>query len=175
MALEIEDGSGKVDSNSYVTVAEARAYAQNRGVELPSEDSVVEAMLINAADYLEAQRSRYQGHISFPENPQAMQFPRTGVVIDCVREIAEDEIPRELKRAQMQCCIEIHQGLELMPSHSGREIKRTKTDVLEREYMTPMDMGNPGGIIGPSFPAVDALLEPLFYACGFAGLRTVRV
>lgn len=175
MALEIEDGSGKVDSNSYVTVGEARAFAQSRGVELPPDDSAVEAMLLKSADYLEAQRALYQGRKTHPHRPQAMQFPRTGVVIDCDYELPEDVIPTELKKAQMQGCIEIHQGLELMPSHSGRELKRSKTDVLEREFMTPVDMGNPGGIIAPSFPAVDALLEPLFHACGFAGLRTVRV
>ena len=54
MALEIEDGTGKPNSNSYVTVAQARSYALARGVELPAAEAAVESLLVQAMDYLEA-------------------------------------------------------------------------------------------------------------------------
>ena len=175
MALVIEDGTGKIDSTSYVTVDEARAYALARGVTLPVDDNAVEAMLINAADYLEAQRALYQGSKTYPEHPQAMQWPRTGVIIDCDYELPEDQIPSELKKAQMQCCIEIQNGFALMASTDGRVVKRTKVDVIEKEFFSSTERGESGGPAA-SFPAVDALLAPLYRACGAGGLvTTVRV
>ena len=51
MALEIEDGTGKETSQSYVGAAEARDFALVRGISLPaapggSEPDPVEAMLV---------------------------------------------------------------------------------------------------------------------------------
>ena len=174
MAIEIEDGSGKEDSNSYVTVAEARTYATARGVALSDNDAVVESMLMLAMDYLEAQRGRYQGHKTHP-GVQALQWPRAGVILDCQYRLPDDVIPVELKRAQMQAVIEVAAGLVLMPSSDGRVVKREKVDVIETEYMTGKDMGDTA-TLGPAFPALDALLEPLFEPCGGGFfLKTVRV
>lgn len=183
MALTVEDGTGLADSNSYVTVAEAKAYAAARGIELPVDDDDVEVLLIKAMDYLEAQRSKYQGRKTWPRpdmdvshpHAQALQWPRVGVVLDCSYDLPDNVIPEELKRAQSQLTIEVFAGLELMPSSDGSMVKREKVDVLETEFMTPKDWGD-SGYPGPQFPAVDALLEPLFNACGSGAMfRTVRV
>ena len=175
MALVIEDGSGLPDSNSYVTLDQARAYALARGVELPADDAQAEALLIQAMDYLEAQRAKYQGRKTYP-GVQSLQWPRTGVIIDCDYNLPASVIPTELKAAQMQSSMEVFAGLSLLPSSDGRVVKREKVDVIETEYATGADIG-PGGLMGtPSFPAVDALLEPLFNACGGGFfLKTVRV
>lgn len=174
MALVIEDGTGKPDSNSYVTVAQARSYALARGVTLPADDAQAEALLIQAMDYLEAQRGRYQGTKTYP-GVQALQWPRVGVIIDCDYSLPDNVIPTELKNAQMQLSMEVFNGLVLLPSSDGRVVKREKVDVIETEYMTGQDLGASGSL-GPSFPAVDALLEPLFNACGGGFfLKTVRV
>ena len=174
MALVIEDGTGNADATSYVTVAEARQYAQARGVMLPAEEDAVEAMLIQAMDYLEAQRGRFQGSKTFP-GVQALQWPRSGVILDCHYRLGDEEIPVELKKAQMQAALEVAAGLRLMPSSDGRLVKREKVDVIETEYMTGQDIGA-GGTMGPAFPALAALLEPLFEPCGGGFfLKTVRV
>lgn len=181
MALEIEDGTGKAAANSYVTVAESRAYALARGVTFPVDDTEVETLLIQSMDYLEAQRSKYQGHKTWPvgttshPDAQALQWPRTGVVIDCNYDLPDNVIPVELKNAQMQLSMEVFSGMELMPSSDGRVVKREKVDVIETEYMTGQDLGAAGSL-SVSFPAVDALLAPLFDACGGSFfLKTVRV
>lgn len=175
MALVIESGAGNdAAANSYVTVAEAQAYAAARGVELPADNAAVEALLINAMDYLEAQRAKYQGVKTHP-GEQPLQWPRTGVILDCSYQLPEDVIPVELKNAQMQLAMEVFSGIALMPSSDGKMVKREKVDVIEREFMTAQDLKG-GGLPEPSFPAVDALLAPLFSACGGGfGLRTVRV
>lgn len=175
MALIIEDGTGKTDANSYTTVEEARSYASARGTELPTEDAQVESLLVRAMDYLEAQRGKYQGVKTYP-GLQALQWPRSGVIIDCDYQLPDNIIPNELKNAQKQLALEVFNGLVLLPSSDGRVVKREKVDVIETEYMTGQDLGS-GATMGPSFPAVDALLEPLFSACGGGGffLKTVRV
>lgn len=181
MALEIEDGTGKADSNSYVSVAEARAYATARGITLPADDLAVESLLIQSMDYLEAQRRLYQGEKTWPVGTvahpaaQALQWPRTGVLVDCRYELADDVIPGELKRAQMQAALEVFAGIPLMPSSNGRVVKREKVDVIETEYMTGTEIGASGALGTPSFPAVDALLESLYGCGGGFFLKTVRV
>lgn len=174
MALIVEDGTGLANSNSYVDEAQARAYAEARGIELPADDAELGAMLISAMDYLEAQRARYQGTKTYP-GVQALQWPRTGVILDCSYVLPDNVIPVELKSAQMQLALEVFAGNTLMPSSDGRVVKREKVDVIEREFMTGQDLGT-GGLPSPSFPIVDGLLAPLFAACGGGfGLRTVRV
>lgn len=175
MALIIEDGTGKPDASSYVTASQARAYALSRGTELSDDDAQVEQLLVRAMDYLEAQRTKYQGVKTYP-GLQALQWPRSGVILDCSYPLPDNIIPVELKNAQMQLALESFNGLVLLPSSDGRVVKREKVDVIETEYMTGQDLGS-GAVMGPSFPAVDALLDPLFSACGGGGffLKTVRV
>lgn len=176
MALEIEDGTGKANANSYVTIGEAEAYATARGVTLVG----TEAKLVQAMDYLEAQRARYQGAKTWPvgtvDHPdaQALQWPRTGVVIDCDVEWPDNAIPKELKAAQMQYAVELQNGFNPFAGTDGRVKKKTKVDVLETEYFSATELGI-SGVPVASLPAVDALLAPLFSACGTGGLHTVRV
>lgn len=171
MALTIEDGTGKADATSYVTAAEARAYAAARGVTLDANDAVVEPLLVQAMDYLEA--LIYKGHRTFPD-VQALSWPRTCVVIDGVKVPVSgaSSIPRQLKAAQMQLSIEASNGIDLMPTTDGRVVKREKVDVIETEYMTNTDLGV-GGLPGPSFAKVDALLAGLLATGGM--FQTVRV
>lgn len=173
MALVIEDGTGMADSNSYVSLAAARSYASQRGVTLPADDAELEALMIQAMDYLEAQRARYQGTKTHP-GVQALQWPRVGVILDCTYELPDNVIPVELKAAQNQLTMEAFGGFALMPSSDGRVVKREKVDVIETEFMTGQDAGT-GSVGTPNFPAVEALLDPLFSACGGGFfLKTVR-
>jgi len=175
MALIIENGSIVAGANSYVTAAEARAFATARGITLDASDAVVEAQLVRAMDYLEAQRASYQGYKTDPET-QELQWPRTGVVIDCKYSVPENSIPKELKHAQMLLVLEDFAGIVFMPSSDGRVVKREKLDVIEREFAVPNDM-KMTGLPTASMPAVDAALAPLFAPCGGGpfSLRTVRV
>ena len=168
MALVIEDGSLVASANSYVTVAQARAYASSRGVTLSTVDATVEQQLIAAMDYLEAQRKKFQGSKTSAE--QALQWPRTDVLIDC-NEVASTFIPNELKNAQIQLAIEVSKGVDLMPTRQGAFVKLEKVGPIQTEYSERIGTG-----LTPDMTAVELLLAPLFKACGqgFA-LSSVRV
>jgi hypothetical protein len=172
MALIVEDGTGKVDANSYVSVDDAMAYASARGVTLPTDPSAVESLIVKSMDYIEAQRARFQGEKTYPDHPQALQWPRACVEIDDYP-FPEDAIPKELVAATCQCVMEIFAGGDLTPSTpaAGTMVKREKVDVLETEYMTAADLGSTG--FGPWFPKVENLLQPLYNVGGL--LRSVRV
>jgi hypothetical protein len=170
ITIVVEDGSGVANANSYVNVANARQYAENRGVELPADDNEVAAMLIQATDYLEAQECRYQGKRT--SSTQALAWPRTGVVLHC-DEVPPNVIPQSLISAQVQLAMAINAGFDLQPNVSPQDyVTREKVGPIETEYADPLAVG-----IMPTFTAANALLAPLFGECAsnrFA-LRTIRV
>lgn len=167
MALTIEDGSGVVGANSYASVAEAQAFASARGVTLSATDSVVEALLIKASDYLESLEGRYKGDRTDPE--QALAWPRSGVYLfESETEFSDAAIPALLLKAQCQLAVDAV-SVALLPTSSGKEVIRKKVDVLETEYA-------PTGkaVDLPVLTAALAILEPLFKS-GSSGLRTLRI
>lgn len=172
MALEIEDGTGKANSQSYASASDARAFALLRGVVLSATDSVVESQLVAAMDYIEALEPRMKGsrtNANVYEDPsfkQALSWPRKGVVVNCDT-LDEDTIPSALIAAQNHLVIAQFNGAVLMPVLDPNEqlIKRKKVDVLETEYFAPGEAGISHGTT-PTFPVVDALLQPLLRAGG---------
>src|SRR3990170_9131450 len=100
MAIIVEDGTGdEPNANSYITVAEARTYAESRGYTFPSVDADAEKYLIQANDYIESFRRQFWGSKTDPNQP--LQWPRYGAQVDGV-DIASDVIPAVLKQAQSQ-------------------------------------------------------------------------
>lgn len=154
MALIIETGAIVANANSYASLATARAFALVRGVVLSAVDADAEILAIKAVDFLEAQRSYYQG--AKIEKGQSLQWPRSGVIVDGF-EVDEDEIPDLLPKAQCQLMMDLSAGLDLMPNGTGREVLREKIDVLETEYAA-----TGSGALAPIFTKAMALLEPLF-------------
>jgi len=128
MALVIEDGTGKTDSNTYASEAEFVAYAAARGVTV-ANNITDEQLLITAMDYIEQQP--FKGFKNTKE--QALQWPRSNVKIDGYY-VDTDEIPLLLKEAQMENALGIDAGNNPLATE-GRSTKREKVDVIEVEYM----------------------------------------
>ena len=163
MALIVEDGSIVIGANSYVSVAEIRAFCSARGISLPVADPDVEVMAIQAFDYIESFRSRYKGRTT--TDNQRTSWPRSGVVIECYS-VPSNEIPWQLKEAQSQATGEALEA-DLMPN-STAAVKREKVDVLEVEYQDSVADGVP-----LSFPKIDSKLEILMGSSGYR-VRVVR-
>jgi hypothetical protein len=130
MALIIEDGTGIADANSYGSVVDFQAYATARNITLPTDNAELEALLVNASDYLTSLEDRYQGWRV--DATQALSFPRESVYI--YRQLAaSDEIPSQLINGQFQIAIDYNSG-DLLPTGAGREVIMEKVDVIEVEY-----------------------------------------
>lgn len=93
MALTIENGTQVSGANSYISLAEFKAWADARSITYGA-DSVVEGQILRAMDYIES--LAFQGFKL--TRGQALQWPRSNVVIDGFA-APVDEIPVYLKNA----------------------------------------------------------------------------
>ncbi|WP_148716486.1 DnaT-like ssDNA-binding protein [Chitinolyticbacter meiyuanensis] len=160
MALVIEDGTGRIDADSFVSVADADIYHSGRGntawASLTSD--VKEQRLRNAASYLSFSWS-YGG--SLYNLDQALAFPRliNGVKYDV------SGAPARVKQAQMELALQA--SLTGASAVGTAQVIRQKVDVIETEYAE--------GVVSTSerYPYVTNLLVP--YLDGGPGqLKMVR-
>jgi hypothetical protein len=172
MALIVEDGTGLANAHSYQTLVDARASADLLGVTLPVDDTVAEVALRNGARYVDRYEKRFSGTRLVVT--QALPFPRLksykcygNNTID----IASDEIPKELKVAQMFAATEYGKGTDVMPVNDGKSIASNEVvGAVKRSYF---DNGKTGKSIVIT-RSVDAL-SPLLCVGGGFTVRTKRV
>lgn len=152
MALEVEDGSGKANAESYASVSEADTYHGNRGNTAWDDATTAqkEQALRKASDYLVAvYREKWQGiRVS---RTQALDWPRKGVITedyyepvsgprpslwpDLAYEVPEDSVPPEVKNATMMLALKALSA-DLIPDiDSSAKVKREKVGPIETEYM----------------------------------------
>jgi len=73
--LIVEDGSGVVGANSYVALADIKAFAANRNINISAFSSLqLIGFAFTAIDYIESFRDRFQG--SKTSATQNLQWPR---------------------------------------------------------------------------------------------------
>lgn len=163
-SLVVETGAIVANATSYVTLTEARSYASARGVTLSATDATLDIIAIKAMDFLESLRDSYQGEKV--DASQELQFPREDVYIDGILQDSAS-IPSLLKKAQCQLMIEIHNGINLMPTRTTAAKKKSKVGPIETEYFaeTPST---------PNMPAVEALIEPLFKTSSVGMISVIR-
>lgn len=129
----IEDGSGKPDSNSYVTADYAATYHSDRGNDWQGGD----ALLVRATDYIDRQfGDRFLGFRTDPE--QSLEWPRKAVPKNGYQYSStypSDSIPDALKQAVCDIALALSQD---MPETPESAVKRKKLDgVGEYEYFEP--------------------------------------
>ena len=172
MALIVEDGTGVVGANSFASVATIRALADARGDHLaPASDAAVERYAIKAMDMLQGFRARYQGAKTYPTTINPLQWPRTGVKIDC-EAIGADAVPQQMVDAQCVLTCVQGGGVDICPIGTTAFITEDTIGPITTKF-SDKHGGTPGD--RPVIPAVDDLLAPLFTACGQGNLFvTVR-
>ena len=163
MPLIIEDGTKPAGANSYVTDEEYTAYAALRGYEIGSDEATRESELIKATDYLDKYRDKFKGVKSTRD--QSLSWPRYNVVIDGYS-IDHDEIPTELKRAQMELA-KLSVTVDLTPSGSIQNVASQKLVDLSVSYHD----GGSWAVV--QHGAVDLFLNALIVNSG--QLRTLRI
>lgn len=158
MALVVENGTGLLNSESYISVVNARAYISDfYGATHPFyllSDTVIEQLLRRASQYMEGKyEHRWRGYRQSYE--QALAWPRTSVD-DPLRSPLLEEVSYPqviLGKAQVEIAIRLNQGTEINPDlDRGGLVKRERVDVLEIEYFD----GAPGYF---AMPQVDELLS----------------
>lgn len=161
IVITIEDGTSVADANSFATVAQARQYAIERGVELAPEtadgDNAVAVLLIKSMDYLRS--LKYLGIRLSLNNP--LPFPRSPW---------GEMIPDAVVEAQCRVALEVKNGIDVMPNVAAG------TGAVVREKVGPIEtqFSEKAGFYSiPKLPMVDALLRD-FIVTGMP-LTVVRV
>lgn len=134
MALVIEDGTGVVGANTYVTIAGVRDYAAARGITIPAADSDVEPHVHLAMDWFEQQELKgVKTHVGQP-----LKYPRSNVMLDGVL-LAEDEIPSLVIRIVCEAAV-TSVTIPLQMAYAGTQlgaVKMKKLDVMQKEFFAP--------------------------------------
>lgn len=147
MALVVEDGTLVSGADSYVTLAEFKAWADKRGVTYGT-DSAVTQQIYRAMDYIES--LNFIGEKS--DENQSLQWPRDQVVIDGYY-IDSDEMPNELKVAVYESIKAEIDGDSRMTASDRRTISEKVGD-LQVTYANNADVKR-------SIPAVTRALRKL--------------
>lgn len=160
MPVIVEDGTNVPAANSYVSLAEARAYAGLRGLNLPVSDIELSSLLVRSTDYLDT--FKYKG--AKTSASQSLEWPRSRVYLlnpgycNSGELLPSDSIPQKLKSAQIEAAIGLFSGINPMANFDGSaQIIEEQIDVLKVRYANPVE----GDINRPVITAVEALLIDL--------------
>jgi hypothetical protein len=108
--IVIEDGSVVAGANSYVTMAEYIAYAATLNITV--EDSqVYQTQIIEAGQFIDGLESVLKGETTTKTQPMA--YPRNNLTDIANWSWSSDEIPTQVKEAQMSLAIDIQLGEDL--------------------------------------------------------------
>lgn len=151
MAFIVEDGTGLVDANSYVTVQEYRDYATDRGRDVTTEiDADIQGYLVEATDYVDLSYT-FKGEPTF--DIQALKFPRT----------IDDEdvgVPLKIKYAVIEMAFSEAAGVSLfIDSEKNVTMKKEKVGPIETmyEYDTTATIYQSNAV---RFPKADKYVKP---------------
>ena len=133
MTLIVETGSIVPNANSYVTDAEYVAYAAARGKTIGATAAAREIELTKAVDYLEYYRDEYKGLKVTRDQP--LQWPRYSVWVDSFQ-LNSNEIPKELKKSQMEAAILEAGGVSLAPSGTIENVQSQSLGSLSISYFS---------------------------------------
>jgi hypothetical protein len=156
MAFLVEDGTGLSASNSYATVAEYKAYLDDRGVTYAGlVNSDIEKLLIKATDYID-QRFTFIGQRSGSD--QALSWPRDFAYDDLGNTL--DPVPTELKYATIEYANRARTtSLWLTPATDTVGIVKTKKTVVGPIEKTTDYISGPSTV--QAYPPADHYLDGL--------------
>lgn len=134
MTLTVEDGTGKIDANSYASIAEIDAYFSEH-LYATSWDAATtpqkEAAAIMATRWLTV-AIKWDGY-RISSTLQALSWPRNDAWTLDYKYIASDVVPTEVKNAQA----ELSQGFlesNVVADPDDYGIKKIKVDTIEVEF-----------------------------------------
>ena len=157
MALQVEDGTGLADAESYVSVADCAAWATKHGKTFPASPAApAEQALRRATAWIDGIYGRRFVGARLNGRAQALCWPRTDAEDKDGEEVPSDEVPSEVVTATCEAAVrELASPGILSPDlKRGGAIKSVKAGSVAVEFM-----GNAPA--ETTFKAIDAALAPL--------------
>lgn len=174
MTLIVEDGTGRAEAESYVSVADFKVYCDKRGLSYAGKsDDLIEQALRRATQWVDATYGdRFCGvrvHVA-----QALVLPQAGLVDRQGYYIASDAVPRQVVSATAEAGFrELQSPQSLSPDVTpGKVKKRVRVEgAVEVEYA--VGAADAAGQ-APVISVVNGILAPLFRATSVLSGRAVR-
>lgn len=163
MALIVEDGTGKVDSEVYADVTAADDYISKwYGSMADWDQAAVEAKeraLRIGARYIDDKQ--YNGYRT--NEDQALAWPRVELGWIDGQWIDSDEIPKKIEFANIEAALKHVQGESLFPDHQGTYISsESKTVGPIKKQFEYSGSKNPN----KTFEVIERLVRPFIYKMG---------
>lgn len=136
MALVVEDGSGLPAAESYLSVADFKAYCDARGVSYSAyTDAQIEQALRRGTAYLDATYLACFGGLRMQGRAQALEWPRSGATDVYGYPVASDDVPGEIEKATAEAAIrELASAGTLSADLDPRQTTHEKVGPLEVTY-----------------------------------------
>lgn len=162
MAITVEDGTGIAEAESYLSVADFKTYADNRGLSYAGRaDTEIEQALRRGTTYLDARYANRWPGTRANGRAQGLMWPRIDATDAEWTEIEADEIPKEVLNALAEATVrELTSPGSLSPdvtNSAGGAVIREKVGPLEVEYSEGST-----GRLRPLIQVLDDILAPLF-------------
>lgn len=130
MALNVEDGTGQTEAESYITVAQFKAYADGRGYDYSSStDAFIEQKLRLASGYIDTQ-FRFKGNRK--TSAQSLEFPRMNLIDFSGYDI--QGIPKRLKDACSELTFKALGSDLYLDQNRGGKVKSESVGPLSVTY-----------------------------------------
>ena len=171
MALIVEDGSGVAGANSYVSLAEFRAFASLGGFTIPPDDAAAESWLWRAARKMDLFRD-WKGDKA--NSTQGLQWPRENVYDADGELVPSTSIPRDISQGQEMLAIEMY-GASLAgdTKGGGAPVAEYAVEVGEIKETTKFAVTeNTGSLLGVAAYAQSTAHFAQYRK--FAGLSVIR-
>lgn len=163
MAFVVEDGTGLANSTSYIDVAAADTYHEDRqGFGWDSlATAQKQALLVKATDFLR-DSTLFPWRGSKKTAAQALDWPRSGVTEYNGQDVSDTVVPDRVQKATAELAL-VLSSTELHPvvSMPSAGVKRDKVDVIEREYFTSKELSLDPRTYIPMVTSVMGLVGPL--------------
>lgn len=160
MALTVEDGTGLVAADAYVSVAGCDAYCDAQGLTFSSGSTGdKEAAIRRATQTIDAvYRSRFPG-VRLKYREQALEWPRAGAVDASGVSISSSAVPTEIAKATCEAAArEFAESRATLPDlERGGAIKSISAGSVSIEYGASAKSGT-------EFQVIDGILAGLIGA-----------
>ena len=140
MPLIVEDGTGKPDADSYVSLAIAKKYHADRGSTVwgGAHDAEQEAALRRATTLIDARYHTIWPGVRTNGRNQALDWPRTNAMDSSGYLFAGNEIPREIMLATLEAAV---QEISAAAAFAGNIEQRIKSESVGQISVTYVDDG----------------------------------
>ena len=165
MALIVENGTGLPNSDAYISLVDARAYAAAYGYTLPADDTLAEVSIRQGTQYIEMQESCFSG--TRLTETQSLAWPRVNAVNAYGFKIAGDSIPVQLGYASVAAAAEFGLGTDVRATDDGRAI--ASEEITGAVAVSYFNNGKTGGTVTIT-KALDAL-KSLLVSCANNGFE----